>query len=178
MRKNKGIGFAITCFLLSVLALVILLPMVQTFLYSFSSITDMKQYMQTRNNYDQTVWMESRLSPRLFSLSQYYHILITDNTVLRLFCNSVMYALLILLGLFTVLARFDLAAFRPRAPKELLGICLGAAAIVLLLQGVRHLSGEDVDGSRLFSAVIFACWGIALYRYYNDRQYLFRQADE
>lgn len=87
-------------------------------------------------------------------------------------------ALLILLGLFTVLARFDLAAFRPRAPKELLGICLGAAAIVLLLQGVRHLSGEDVDGSRLFSAVIFACWGIALYRYYNDRQYLFRQADE
>ncbi len=116
MRKNKGIGFAITCFLLSVLALVILLPMVQTFLYSFSSITDMKQYMQTRNNYDQTVWMESRLSPRLFSLSQYYHILITDNTVLRLFCNSVMYALLILLGQAVIIPAMAFALSRFRFP--------------------------------------------------------------
>ena len=86
--------------------------------------------------------------------------------------------LLILLGVFTIAVRFDLAAFRPRAPKELLGICLGAAAIIRLLQLVRHLSAEDVDSGRILSAVIFTCWGIALYRYYNDRKYLFTRAAE
>ena len=83
MRKNRGVKFTLICALLILLALAMLLPMVQTFLYSFSSIEDMKAYMKTRGNYDQEVWMDSRLSPTMFSLGQYYHILITDNTVLR-----------------------------------------------------------------------------------------------
>ncbi len=114
MIRKKGFRFQLIRALLLILSLLILLPMVQTFLYSFSSIADMKDYMGTRGNYDDTVWMESNLSPRMFSIDQYYHILITDNTVLRLFLNSVGYAVLILLGQFLVIPplAFALSKFR------------------------------------------------------------------
>ena len=116
MHKKRGIRFVILCVLLFVLALVILLPMAQTFLYSFSSIEDMKAFMKTRGNYDAEAWMESRLSPNMFSLGQYYQILITDNTVLRLFLNSVMYTLLILMGQAVVIPAMAFALSKFRFP--------------------------------------------------------------
>ena len=116
MRQHKGVRFRIVCALLFIMALVVLWPMVQTFLYSFSSITDMKAYMKTRNNFDDSVWMDSRLSPRMFSLSQYYQILITDNTVLRLFVNSVMYTLMILLGQAIIIPAMAFALSKFRFP--------------------------------------------------------------
>ena len=116
MRQHKGVRFRIVCALLFVMALVMLWPMVQTFLYSFSSISDMKAYMQTRNNFDTDVWMDSRLSPRMFSLSQYYQILITDNTVLHLFVNSVMYTVMILLGQAIVIPAMAFALSKFRFP--------------------------------------------------------------
>ena len=42
--------------------------------------------------------MEIKLSPNMFSLSQYYKILIEDMTILRYFVNSAMYTAAILLG--------------------------------------------------------------------------------
>lgn len=116
MRQHKGVRFRIVCALLFVMALIMLWPMVQTFLYSFSSISDMKAYMQTRNNFDMDVWMDSRLSPRMFSLSQYYQILITDNTVLHLFVNSVMYTVMILLGQAIVIPAMAFALSKFRFP--------------------------------------------------------------
>ena len=116
MRQHKGVRFRIVCALLFVMALVMLWPMVQTFLYSFSSISDMKAYMKTRNNFDDSVWMDSRLSPRMFSLSQYYQILITDNTVLRLFVNSVMYTVMILLGQAIIIPAMAFALSKFRFP--------------------------------------------------------------
>ena len=41
--------------------------------------------------------------------------------------------MLILLSLFAVRVRFDLAAFRAAAPRELLGVCLAAAAVIFLI---------------------------------------------
>ena len=116
MRKKRGVKFILICALLLALALAMLLPMIQTFLYSFSSIEDMKAYMKTRGSYDAGTWMDSRLSPRMFSLGQYYHILITDNTVLRLFVNSVMYTLLILLGQAMIIPAMAFALSRFRFP--------------------------------------------------------------
>ena len=116
MRKNRGVKFTLICALLVLLALAMLLPMVQTFLYSFSSIEDMKAYMKTRGNYDAEVWMDSHLSPRMFSLGQYYQILITDNTVLHLFVNSVVYTLLILLGQALIIPAMAFALSRFRFP--------------------------------------------------------------
>ncbi len=114
MKKKKGAGIVFIRVLLAIFALAILLPMVQTFLYSFSSIADMKAYMKTRNNYDMESWMASRLSPGMFSLGQYYQILITDNTVLHLFLNSVLYTVLILFGQALIIPAmaFALSKFR------------------------------------------------------------------
>ena len=83
---------------LTILALVILLPVVLTALYSFFSPEEIKAFMETRGNYDNSVWMEIKLAPRVFSLSQYYNILIEDGSVLRLLLNSAMYTGAILLG--------------------------------------------------------------------------------
>ena len=84
--------------LLTLVALIILLPVVLTALYSFFSPEEIKAFMETRGNYDASAWMEIKLAPRVFSLSQYYNILIEDVSVLRLLCNSAMYTAAILLG--------------------------------------------------------------------------------
>ena len=84
--------------LLTLVALIILLPVVLTALYSFFSPEEIKAFMETRGNYDASAWMEIKLAPRVFSLSQYYNILIEDVSVLRLLCNSAMYTVAILLG--------------------------------------------------------------------------------
>jgi ABC-type sugar transport system, permease component len=97
MRK-RGFGHWSARIFLSLLAVVIILPMVQTFLYSFSSPKEMKSYMDTQNNRDETVWMDSHLSPHMISLGQYEQILIKDDTVLHFFTNSVFYAAAILAG--------------------------------------------------------------------------------
>lgn len=94
LRKKHVISRA----LLTLVALVILLPVLLTALYSFFSPEEIKAFMETRGNYDASAWMEIKLAPRVFSLSQYYNILIEDVSVLRLLCNSAMYTVAILLG--------------------------------------------------------------------------------
>lgn len=94
LRKKHVISRA----LLTLVALIILLPVVLTALYSFFSPEEIKAFMETRGNYDVSAWMEIKLAPRVFSLSQYYNILIEDVSVLRLLCNSAMYTVAILLG--------------------------------------------------------------------------------
>ena len=42
-------------------------------------------FLKTRGLYDPSFWMEVKLEPRLFSLRQYYAILLEDTSVLRLF---------------------------------------------------------------------------------------------
>ena len=83
---------------LSLLALVILLPVVMTAIYSFFSPAEIKAFMGTRGSYDADAFMQIKLAPSMFSLSQYYNILIEDMTILRYFVNSAMYAAAILLG--------------------------------------------------------------------------------
>ena len=82
-------------------------------------------------------------------------------------------ALLILLGLFAVKARFDLAALRRRAPKELLGICVAGAVLCLANYWVEDIAGDDFNRALIPTALILACWGIALYRYYKQRASIF-----
>ena len=81
--------------------------------------------------------------------------------------------ILIAIGLFTIKVRFDLAAFRPKAPEELLGVCLAAAADILLLYLWYDYTGADDNRKRLLYVVVLVCWGISLYRYYKQRPYLF-----
>ena len=101
---------------LSLLALVILLPVAMTAVYSFFSPAEIQAFMGTRGSYDASVFMQIKLAPSMFSLSQYYNILIEDMTILRYFVNSAMYAAAILLGQALVIPMMAYALSRFRFP--------------------------------------------------------------
>ena len=87
--------------------------------------------------------------------------------------------LIIAVGFFIIKARFDLAAFREKAPKELLIAFVTWAVLCLLNHLARdYIGNDDVDSSFIITAVILAGWGIALYRYYHARGYLFKKPAE
>ncbi len=119
--KNKGFRIWLARALLLLLAVIILLPMVQTFLYSFSSMAEIKALMDTRGNKSTDVWMDLRLSPHMISLEQYERILIKDETILHFFTNSVIYAAAILLGQTLIIPSlaFALSKFRFRGREAL-----------------------------------------------------------
>ena len=117
MQKNRYTpprGHLLTRALLLALALLMLIPVAVTFLYSFSSPEEIKAFMQTRGSYDDGKWMAVKLSPQIFSLNQYYEILIRDNAVLRMFVNSAFYTVMILLGQAAVvpMMAYGLSRFR------------------------------------------------------------------
>ena len=113
-KTNRRRRHLLTRFLLVVLALVILLPVVVTVLYSFFSPEEIRAFMDTRGSFSDTAWMDARLSPRMFSLSQYWKILIVDTSVLRMFMMSVFYTVMILLGqaVFVPMLAYALSRFR------------------------------------------------------------------
>ena len=84
--------------LLMVLAVVMLLPVAVTFLFSFFSPAEIQAFMATRGSMDAAKWMEVKLVPVMFSMDQYYSVLIKDMSVLRMFVNSAVYTVAILLG--------------------------------------------------------------------------------
>ena len=98
MRNPKSFRIWGARILLTIMALIILLPMVQTFLYSFSSISEMRGWLRTKGKLDDSKWMESHLSPDIISLGQYEQILFKDEQILHFFTNSAIYAAAILVG--------------------------------------------------------------------------------
>ena len=102
--------------LLFLLALAILLPVIVTALYSFFSPEEIRAFMAQRGSYDETAWMDARLSPHMVSLSQYWKVLIEDTSVLRMFAMSVFYTIAILLGqaVFVPMLAYALSRFRFR----------------------------------------------------------------
>ena len=91
-------GFYLSLVMMTFLCALILLPIIFTFLYSFFPKGEITSFLNQRNNYDFSVWMDVPLSPAVFSLRQYYKILIGGRSYLQLFCNSVMYTAAILVG--------------------------------------------------------------------------------
>ena len=102
--------------LLFLLALAILLPVIVTALYSFFSPEEIRAFMAQRGSYDETAWMDARLSPHMVSLSQYWRVLVEDTSVLRMFAMSVFYTIAILLGqaVFVPMLAYALSRFRFR----------------------------------------------------------------
>lgn len=92
--KKRHIGIMIG---LSIMVILILLPIVLTFSYSFFSPGEIRNFMETRGQYGESL-MEIKISPRMFSLDQYWHVLIEDMSILRYYFNSIFYTAVILLG--------------------------------------------------------------------------------
>ena len=122
IRRARPVTFA----LLFVIAVVMLLPIVFTFLYSFFPKSEISAYLAQRGNYDAEKWMDVLFSPAQVSLRQYYTILIEEPQYLQLFCNSVMYAGAILLGqaLVIPLTAYALSRFRFRGRDALFFLVL------------------------------------------------------
>lgn len=130
MKKRYSISRYFLQGVIFIIACIILLPIVITILYSFFSPTEIKQYMDSRKNYDTSIFMEIKLCPDVFSLRQYYYLLIEDMTILRYYLNSVEYSILILLGQALIIPMMAYALSRFRFPgRDLLFFLI----IVLML---------------------------------------------
>ena len=116
MRKSRKPRRLLVRLLLTLLAVVILLPVIVTALYSLFSPEEIKAFMETRGSWDESAWMDVRLTPKMASLSQYYKILITDTSILRMFVMSVFYTLAILAGqaVFVPMLAYALSRFKFR----------------------------------------------------------------
>ncbi len=97
-RRRLHLGRAISVLLLSAIAVLILIPIFFTFLYSFFPKGEMDAYLKLRGNYDETKWLDVLISPAMASIRQYYKILIEEPQYLKLFVNSAKYTAAILLG--------------------------------------------------------------------------------
>lgn len=124
MKKRHVILWLI----LTLLALLILLPLLLTAVYSFCAPTEIKAFMQTRNQYG-TALMELKLRPDLFSLDQYWHVLIQDTSILRYYFNSVGYTAATLLGQIVIIPMLAYALSR----FEFRGRDMISFAVIVLL---------------------------------------------
>ena len=115
-RQRRRKAHIVSRTLLTLVALLILLPVFLTALYSFFSPQEIQAFMETRGNYDAQAWMDIKLAPQVFSLSQYYNILIEDVSVLRLLVNSAMYTAAILVGQALVIPLMAYALSRFKFP--------------------------------------------------------------
>ncbi|MDO4548032.1 MAG: carbohydrate ABC transporter permease [Clostridia bacterium] len=84
--------------LLALLSIIVILPLAMTVIYSFCQPGEIKAFLDTRGSFAEGAWMEIKLAPKLFSLRQYYDVLISDGAMLRLYANSAMYTAMIIAG--------------------------------------------------------------------------------
>ncbi len=112
--------------LLTIIAIIMLLPIVFTFLYSFFPKSEISAYLAQRGSYDQTHWLDVLFSPAMVSLRQYYTILIEEPQYLQLFCNSLFYGAAVLLGqmLILPLTAYGLSRFTFRGRDALFFLVL------------------------------------------------------
>ena len=120
-RRRPKAGRIISYALLVIICALVLLPLVLTFLYSFFPMSEMKAFLDTRNNYEAGKWMDILLAPAIVSLRQYYDLLIDKPVYLQLFMNSVKYTGAILIGqvIFIPTIAYALSRFRFKG-RELL----------------------------------------------------------
>ena len=97
-HKRLRLGRVLSVLLLTAIAVLILIPIFFTFLYSFFPKGEMEAYLKLRGNYDEAKWLDVLVSPAMASIRQYYKILIEQPQYLNLFVNSVKYTAAILLG--------------------------------------------------------------------------------
>ena len=121
-----SLGGWIAFFILLVLCALVLIPIVFTFLYSFFPKGEIDAYLKTRGSFDAEKWMDVLYAPAVFSLRQYYKILIEIPNYLQLFMNSAMFTGAILLGqaLIVPLTAYGLSRFTFRGRDTIFFVIL------------------------------------------------------
>ena len=175
MKRTKRIHYIrynkrrpVSRFFLSLLAIMILLPLIVTALYSFSSPSEIKAFMKTLDGFDAEKFMQIKLAPDLFSLRQYYNILIEDMTVLHYFVNSSMYTLFFLVVALMVLP-FQVTMVPNVLTLRALGMLdtpwavilpmvIGPFYIFLLRQYMVNLPGDMIEAAQIDGAGTIRCY--------------------
>lgn len=121
-KKARPLTFVLLC----VIAAMMLIPIVFTFLYSFFPKSEISDYLNQRSSYDTSRWLPVLFSPSQVSLRQYYKILIEQPQYLKLFLNSVKYSVGILLGQAVIIpmTAYGLSRFRFRGRDALFFLVL------------------------------------------------------
>lgn len=98
------------------IAVILLLPILLTLLYSFFSPAEIRSHLLLRGSLDKNTWMPILLRPQVVSVAQYYRVLLEDSGILQRFLCSCFYAFAILLGqaMFVPSLAYSLSAFRFR----------------------------------------------------------------
>ena len=169
-RRQNRIGKRLMWLLFVLLALIILLPIVRTFMYTFFSPSEMKAYLDTRGSYDEEAWIEVKLSPEPFSLRQDYRILIEDSKILQLFVNSAFYAVMIIVGqaLSIPLLAYGLSRFQFKG-RDTLFFCIimlmllpfqvtMAPNVIMLRQFMVTLPNELIEAGMIDGAGEIRCF--------------------
>ena len=168
----------LSCLILTLIAVIMLIPIVFTFLYSFFPKSEISSYLAQRGSYDQSRWMDILFSPAQVSLRQYYTILIEEPQYLQLFCNSVLYAGAILVGQGFVipLTAYALSRFQFRGRDALFFLTLRALGLLdtvwavilpmifspfylfLVRQFMIGIPGEIVEAGQMDGAGTLRCF--------------------
>ena len=120
-RGKRKKRYLTTRAFLTLIALLMLLPVALTVIYSFFSQEEIKAYLAARGSVSEEKWMRILLSPDMFSIGQYWQVLIRDTAILQRFMLSVMYTVCILLGQAVIVPSlaYALSAFRFRGRDAL-----------------------------------------------------------
>lgn len=179
-KKRPSPAQLLIAAILAVLAVVLLLPLVFTFCYSFFPKNEIKMILESRGRYDDALWMPLHFTPTEFSLRQYYSVLIEDTTVLHLFINSVAYTAAILIGQAVVvpMTAFALSKFRFRGRDTLF-----FALLILMVLPFQVTMAPNVITMRTLQlmnspwAVILPMWFSPFYIFLL-RQFMLSVPDE
>ena len=173
-RGKRKKRYLTTRAFLTLIALLMLLPVALTVIYSFFSQEEIKAYLATRGSVSEEKWMRILLSPDMFSIGQYWQVLIRDTAILQLFMLSVMYTVCILLGQAVIVPSlaYALSAFRFRGRDALFFLL-----IMLMLLPFQVTMVPNVLMLRTFNlldtvwAVILPQWFMPFY-VFLIRQYM------
>ena len=175
-KKARPLTFVLLC----VIAAVMLIPIVFTFLYSFFPKSEISDYLNQRSSYDTSKWLPVLFSPSQVSLRQYYKILIEQPQYLKLFLNSVRYSVGILLGQAVIIpmTAYGLSRFRFKGRDALFFLVL-----VLMLLPFQVTMAPSVMTLRALGilntpwAVILPMWFSPFYLFLV-RQFMVNVPDE
>lgn len=102
--------------LLVLLAIILLIPILFTFFYSFFSPKEILQYLSLRHSLQSDKWLPIKLVPAMASIGQYFHLLVGNKDILSRYIYSLFYAASILFGQALIIPAmaFSLSTFKPK----------------------------------------------------------------
>lgn len=166
MGNKLTLGRAVAIGILTLTAIVVLIPLFSTFLYSFFSSGEMRVYLALRDSYDAEKWLPMLAAPKMFSMVQYYTVMIQEPMYLRLFLNSVVYTIAILAGQLVIvpMMAYALTCFRFKGRDALFFLILAMMLLpfqVTMMPNVIMLRALNLMNTRW--AVILPMWFTPFY---------------